>query len=73
LTDNNDYLNSAIEMADWELSVQMDCGAIQSGTIDVASKSPTIFNTGQVLFGWATAFEETGDEKYREADLKAAN
>jgi hypothetical protein len=34
--DNNDYLNRAIEIEDLELSVQMDYGAIQSGTIDVA-------------------------------------
>ena len=70
---NDEYKYRALEMADWELAVQLDCGAIQSGTINVSPKTPTIFNTGQVLFGWVSAFKETGEERYRKAATKAAN
>ncbi|MCK7579244.1 MAG: hypothetical protein MZV65_28280 [Chromatiales bacterium] len=30
------------------------------------SDQPTVFNTGQAIFGWVRAFEEEGDERYRE-------
>lgn len=70
---NDEYKYRALEMADWELSVQLDCGAIQAGTVDVSSRIPTIFNTGQVLFGWISAFKETGKERYLKAATKAVN
>lgn len=68
-----EYRHRALEMADWELAIQLDCGAIQAGAIDAPQKAPTIFNTGQVLFGWVSAFQETGDERYRNAAIRAAN
>ena len=34
---------------------------------------PTVFNTGQVLFGFARAFEETGNATFRDALHRAAN
>ena len=70
---NDEYKYRALEMADWELDVQLDCGAIQAGTVDASSRIPTIFNTGQVLFGWISAFKETDKERYLKAATKAAN
>jgi hypothetical protein len=57
-------------MADWECDVQMENGAVQGGTIDQAP-TPAIFNTGQVIFGWVRAFQETGRERYLECAIKA--
>jgi hypothetical protein len=70
---NDKYKYRALKMADWELTIQLDCGAIQAGTVVVSPKTPTIFNTGQVLFGWISAFKETGKERYLKAATKAAN
>jgi len=72
-TGNDEYKRGALEMADWEVDIQLDCGAIQAGTIAASPKTPTIFNTGQVLFGWVSAFKQTGEGKYHKAATRAAN
>ena len=71
LMDRDDIRIRARRMADWECEVQTPCGGVLAGALG-DSDQPTIFNTGQVLFGWARAFEEEGDERYREAAVKAA-
>jgi len=63
LTSNKDVFARAVTMADWECDAQMEEGAVQGGTIDQAP-TPAIFNTGQVIFGWVRAAQETGQEKY---------
>ena len=50
-TQEEEYKSRALKMADWEIDVQLECGAIQAGMIDCPQKKPTVFNTGQVLFG----------------------
>lgn len=70
---DGDCRQRALAMADWLIDIQMDCGGIQAGGIDAAEKVPTIFNTGQVLFGFVAAYKETGDEKYRAAARKATD
>jgi hypothetical protein len=72
LTSENDYTGRAIQMAEWEVEVQMDNGAVQGGTIAFAA-TPAVFNTGQVLFGWSRAFRETGREIFRTAACRAAD
>ncbi|MGH7277527.1 MAG: hypothetical protein ACREJG_02470 [Candidatus Rokuibacteriota bacterium] len=62
----------AIRMAEWEAAIQMECGAVQGGVIGFPP-TPAIFNTGQVLFGWARAFRETGDDRFRRAATRAAD
>lgn len=62
----------ARRMADWECAVQLPAGGVLAGAIG-DSDQPTIFNTGQVLFGWVRAFQEEQDERYREAAVKAAH
>lgn len=70
LVNSEDIYNRAIRMADWECDVQMENGAVQGGTID-QKPTPAIFNTGQVIFGWLRAFQETSDEKYLNSAIKA--
>lgn len=60
------YRERALKMADWEIAVQMPEGAVQGGTV-AHEPSPAVFNTGQVLFGWSAALNETGRPEYRNA------
>ncbi len=72
LANRQDIFERAVRMADWECGVQMENGAVQGGTIDQAP-TPAIFNTGQVIFGWLRAFQETGQEQYLTCAVKAGN
>ena len=65
------YAAAATSMAHWECAIQLPDGGVRAGTMDAEIVAPTIFNTGQVLFGWASAVQETGDEAFR-ASLKRA-
>ena len=67
---NQEFFERAVRMADWECDVQMENGAVQGGTID-QKPTPAIFNTGQVIFGWLRSFKETRNEKYLDAAIKA--
>ena len=69
---NGEMYDRAVRMADWECEVQMDNGAVQGGTIDQAP-TPAVFNTGQVIFGWVRAFQETNCQRYLDSALRAGN
>ena len=71
LTGNAEYRQRAIEMARWESEVQLDNGAVQGGVIGF-NPTPAIFNTGQVLFGWARAFRECGEESFLNSARRGA-
>jgi uncharacterized protein YyaL (SSP411 family) len=66
------YLDRAVKMADWEREIQMKSGAVM-GSVVTAPPSPAVFNTGQVIFGWLAAFNETRQDKYLDAALRAGN
>src|SRR5438046_1184646 len=70
-TGDRDYRHRAIRMAEWEIEIQMGCGAVQGGVAGFPP-TPAVFNTGQVLFGWSRAFAESGDESLRKAAIRAA-
>ena len=70
LSGRRDIADRAVRMADWECAVQMETGAVQGGTVD-QKPTPAIFNTGQVIFGWLRAFEETGIERYLRSAVRA--
>ncbi|WP_207060991.1 hypothetical protein [Motiliproteus sp. SC1-56] len=69
---DQDARERAVRMADWECEIQCPSGGVLAGALG-DSDQPTIFNTGQVLFGWVTAFEQEGTERYREAAAKGAS
>lgn len=60
----------ALRMADWECDLQMPGGAVQGGTV-FHEPSPAIFNTGQVIFGWVRAWQESGRSRYLESAIRA--
>lgn len=68
-----DYRERAIRMADWESDIQLTDGGVRAGTLDAKQVVPTIFNTGQVLFGWLTAWQQTQDTRFRDSAVRAAD
>lgn len=69
---DDDARDRALRMADWEIDVQLPCGAVQSG--DMAhSPEPAVFNTGQVVLGWVKAYEATEEGRFREAATRACD
>jgi hypothetical protein len=72
LCGDQDARDRARRMADWECKIQLPGGGVVAGALG-DSDQPTVFNTGQVLFGWIRAFTEAGDERYREAAVRAAS
>lgn len=67
------YAEAATRMALWESAIQLPDGGVRAGTMDADVVAPTIFNTGQVLFGWAKAWQETGDERFKSSLIRAAD
>lgn len=64
----------ALAMADWEISIQMPFGAVQGGTVQRPERQTACaFNTGMVLDGWCTAYEETKVPRYLEAARRATD
>lgn len=64
---------AALRMARWEVAEQLPEGGIRAGTMDAPVVAPTVFNTGQVLFGLARAARESGDETIHRALVRAAD
>ncbi len=67
------YAEAALRMARWEVAVQLPEGGVRAGTMDAPVVAPTVFNTGQVLFGLARAARESGDATIHEALVRAAD
>lgn len=67
-----DLARRATNAARWEAQIQFTSGAIQGGVIG-EKRSPAVFNTGQVLFGWLSAWMETGDSVFYRAAVRAAD
>lgn len=68
-----DFERRAVEAGDWEIAVQMECGAVMGGRADARPVTPAVFNTGMVLLGWAALLERTGEARFREAGVRAAD
>jgi hypothetical protein len=62
----------AQEMAAWLLTVQMDFGAFPGGVDPGSDPNPSVFNTGQILFGLVRAYRETGESRYLDAAERAS-
>ncbi len=64
----------ALEMALWEVEVQMASGAVQSGMLsERRHQAPAVFNTGMVLHGYTAAYRASGDLRLLEAGRRAAD
>ena len=70
---DSEYLRRAVAMGNWEISVQMPSGAVIAGRMDSKEPQPAIFNTGQVLLGWAALLKKTREEQFRQAGKRAAD
>ena len=68
-----EFLDRARRMADWETSIQLQDGGIQGGTLGAKPVASSTFVTGQVIFGWLCAFEESKDQRYADAACRAAD
>lgn len=70
----DEFRTAALRMARWEAEILCEDGGVQAGVYDPARPNPpTIFNTGQVLFGFARAYEATHDINFLEALRRASD
>ena len=65
-----DLAARAERAASWEIAVQLASGAVRGGVLG-EPVSPAVFNTGQVLIGWLSAFQETGNGAFADAARRA--
>ncbi|MCP5414899.1 MAG: hypothetical protein H6961_09870, partial [Chromatiaceae bacterium] len=56
IANDDDARRRARRMADWEIDIQHPTGGVLAGALG-DSAQPTVFNTGQVIFGWVRAYE----------------
>jgi hypothetical protein len=67
-----EHAGRAERMARWLLTLQAEEGWFPGGTCKPGRRpEPSVFNTGQILFGLLAAAERTGDEAFRCAAEKA--
>jgi hypothetical protein len=69
-TGRQDLAARAVRAAIWECEIQLPSGAVQGGVIGQGN-SPAVFNTGQVMLGWLSAFEQTKDDRFADAARRA--
>ncbi|WP_458207751.1 hypothetical protein [Haladaptatus sp. NG-SE-30] len=63
----------AYRMAEWLLTTQREHGGFPAGADPNSESSPSVFNTGQIIFGLIRAYRETGEEVFQEAARRAAS
>jgi hypothetical protein len=73
LTRDFDCLDRARGMTDWELSIQLEDGGFQGGTIGAPVLASSTFVTGQVLFGLVASYRRFADDRYLRAALRAGD
>ena len=72
LLGRGELADRAVRMADWELRLQKPCGGFES-LYEGWNQPPVVFNTGQVIRGLLRTHEETGEERYLEAAIRAGD
>jgi hypothetical protein len=65
------YRNSALALGDWEISIQHRSGGVLSSIAN--PEVLRVFNTGQVIHGWCTLFDATGEKRYLDAAVRACD
>jgi hypothetical protein len=63
---------TAFEFGEWLLSIQSDDGSWNGGLHPPDEQNPSVFNTGQILFGIIRLYKETGENRWRESAEKGA-
>jgi len=63
---------TANDFGEWLLSIQSDEGYWNGGLYPPQEKSPSVFNTGQILFGIIRMYKETGDDRWKKSAVKGA-
>jgi hypothetical protein len=66
------YRERALEMADWLLSIQFPEGAFQAGPVD-KPRTPSVFNSGQILLGLVRAQRETESHRFFDAAIRTGD
>jgi hypothetical protein len=66
-----DLAARAERAARWECAIQLPTGAVRGGVVGQET-SPAVFNTGQVVVGWLSAYAETGEPVFADAARRAA-
>lgn len=60
-------------MAQWLLGLQFENGAFPEGVDPGPYADPSVFNTGQIIFGLIRAYKETKDEKFLQSAESASD
>jgi hypothetical protein len=63
----------AKRMADWEVSIQLPDGGTQGGILGAQPVASSTFVTGQVMFGFLSMYEDSGDIRYLEAARRSGD
>lgn len=71
-TGDAELLERAVEMADWEIAIQLPEGAVMGGTLNT-QPTPAVFNTGMVLLGWSALIRRTGKDRFKSAAKRASD
>lgn len=70
---DDQFFVRAQKMSEWEAKVQTASGAVMRGTVESYPPMPAIFNTGQVLLGWAAFYRRCPSDEIATAGTRAAN
>jgi hypothetical protein len=71
LSGDEDCLQRARRMTAWELAIQLEDGGIQGGTFGAQPVASSTFVTGQVLFGFLSAYNRFPAEAIRAGAIRA--
>jgi rhamnogalacturonyl hydrolase YesR len=72
ITNDDRYLSAALSAADFLLTIQKPSGGWQGGRVN-DNKPEIVFNSGQVMRGLTAVYLHSGNGKYLDAVIKAAD
>lgn len=67
---DEDLIQRAVAMADWEIEIQLESGAVMGGKVS-QHPTPAVFNTGMVLLGWSAVARLLQEERHQCAARRA--
>jgi hypothetical protein len=69
-TGEDAFAARAARLGDWEIEIQAPNGGVFSSPI---LRQTRVFNTGQVVLGWCSLFERSGNARYLDAAVRAGD